>query len=120
VFEFDDLFFTADCLLTVVSVSAAEFVSLVPLELKILPDSLKYALLGPDESLPAIIASDLDRDQEDKLMSLLRDNKEALGWTLGDIKGISPSIVQHKIHLEDNAKSYRNRQIFKSHFAGSS
>ena len=43
-------------------------------------------------------------------MALLRESKEALGWTLGDIKGISPSIVQHRIHLEDNAKPYRDRQ----------
>jgi len=72
--------------------------------LKPLSDSLKYAFLEPDECLPVIIASDLDRDQEDKLISLLRENKEAVGWTLGDIKGISASIVQHRIHLEDNAK----------------
>jgi len=52
----------------------------------------------------------LDQDQEDKLVSLLRENKEALGWTLGDTKGISPVIVQHRIHLEDHAKPYRDRQ----------
>jgi len=39
---------------------------------------------------------------------LLRENKEALGWTLKDIKGISPSIAQYRIHLEDNAKPYHN------------
>jgi len=43
------------------------------------------------------------------LITLLRENTEAIGWTLGDIKGISPSIGQHRIHLEDNAKSYRDR-----------
>ena len=78
--------------------------------MKPLPDSLKYAFLRLDESLPVIISSDLDRDQEDKLISLLRENKEALGWTLVYIKGINPSIVQHKIHVEDNAKPYRDRQ----------
>ena len=78
--------------------------------MKPLPNSLKYAFLGPDESLPVIIASDLDGDQETKLIALPRENKEALGWTLRDIKGISPSIVQHMIHLEDNAKPYRDRQ----------
>ena len=91
---------SADCLLTVVS----ESVSSSALELKPFPDSLKYAFPGPDESLPVIITSDSDRDQEDKLITLLRANNEALGWTLADIKGISPSIVQHRIHLEDNAK----------------
>jgi len=28
------------------------------------------------------------------------DNKEALGWTLGDIRDISPTILQHRIYLE--------------------
>jgi len=110
VFEFDDLCSPADCLLIAVSESAAESVSLVALELKPLSDSLKYAFLGPDESLPVIIDSDLDRDQEDKLISLLRENKEALEWTLGDIKGVSPSIVKHRIYLEENAKPYHDRQ----------
>jgi len=44
------------------------------------------------------------------LLNLLRDNKEALGWTLGDIKGISPIIVQHRIHLEGRAKPCRDHQ----------
>jgi len=106
VFEFDDLCSTADCLLTIVSESMHESVSPPTLKLKPLSNSLKYAFLGPDKSLPIIITSNLDRDQEDKLIALLRENKEAMGWTLGDIKGISPSIVQHRIHLEDNAKLY--------------
>ena len=76
-FEFDDLCSTADCLLTAMSKSVV--VSPVALELKPLPNSLKYAFLGPDEFLPVIIASDLDRDQEDKLIYFLRENKEALG-----------------------------------------
>ena len=44
------------------------------------------------------------------LLTLLIENKEPLGSTLGDIKGISPSIVQHRIHLEDNAKPYPDNQ----------
>jgi len=80
------------------------------LDLKPLPNSLNYSFLKPDNSLPVSIASDLNRDQEEKLIDLLRENKEAIGWTLGDIKGISPSIVQHRIHLEENAKPYRDRQ----------
>jgi len=110
VFEFDDVCSTADCLLTGVAESTHESVSPPALELKSVSDSLKYAFLGPDESLPIIIASDLGRDREDKLIALLRENKEAISWTLGDIKGISPSIVQHKIHPEHNAKCYRDCQ----------
>ena len=59
-----------------------------------MPYSLKYAFLGHNETFPMIIASDLVEGQEEKLLKVLRKNKEAIGWTLGDIKGISPSIVQ--------------------------
>ncbi|XP_026450807.1 uncharacterized protein LOC113350919 [Papaver somniferum] len=34
------------------------------LDLKPLPDTLKYVFLGPSETLPVIVASDLDSDQE--------------------------------------------------------
>ena len=44
------------------------------------------------------------------MITLLRENKEAIGWTLGNIRGINSSIVQHIIHLEDNAKPYQVRQ----------
>ncbi|KAL4340942.1 hypothetical protein GQ457_08G031580 [Hibiscus cannabinus] len=42
--------------------------------------------------------------QEEKLIKTLRQHKEALGWTIADIKGISPTICMHKILLEDNHK----------------
>jgi len=57
-----------------------------------------------------IITSDLTEDQEGKLLKVLRENKEAIWWTLGNIKGISTSIVHYRIHLEDNAKSYKDHQ----------
>ena len=34
--------------------------------------------------------------QCDKLLNLLREHKFALGWTIADIKGISPLICSHK------------------------
>jgi hypothetical protein len=79
-------------------------------ELKQLPDSLKCKFLGPAESLPVIIASDLKDAQEEELLEVLRKHKEAIGWTIEDIKGISPSLVMHKIHLEENSKPSREPQ----------
>jgi hypothetical protein len=76
-------------------------------ELKPLLDSLKYKFLGPAESLPVIIASDLIDAQEEELLRVLREHKEAIGWTIEDIKGISPLLVMHKIHLEENSKPSR-------------
>jgi hypothetical protein len=57
-----------------------------------------------------IIASDLVDDQEEKLLDVLREHKEAIGWTIEDIKGINPSVVMYKIHLEENAKPLREPQ----------
>ncbi|KAK8666162.1 hypothetical protein V6N13_006314 [Hibiscus sabdariffa] len=74
------------------------------LELKTLPEQLKYAYLGTDNTLPVIISSKLQPVQEEKLIKTLRQHKEALGWSIADIKGISPAICMHKILLEDNHK----------------
>jgi hypothetical protein len=48
-------------------------------ELKPLPDNLKYKFLGPTDSLPVIIASDLMDAQEEELLDVLREHKEAIG-----------------------------------------
>ena len=54
-------------------------------ELKPLPDNLKYKFLGPANALPVIIASDLIDAQEEELLDVLREHKEAIGWTIDDI-----------------------------------
>jgi hypothetical protein len=77
------------------------------LELKPLPDKLKYAFLGVNDTLLVIIASDLQKDQEDNLLEVLKEHKEAIGWTVADLKGIDPSICMHRIHLEKGARPSR-------------
>jgi hypothetical protein len=51
-----------------------------------------------------IITADLNEAQEHKLLDVVKAHKEARGWLIGDIKGISPVVDIHKIHLEENAK----------------
>ena len=80
------------------------------MELKSLPNTLKYAFLGESETLPVIISSHLDKDQEEELLDVFSEHKEAIGWTIADIKGINPSVVKHQIHLEENAKMSREPQ----------
>ena len=43
-------------------------------------------------------------------MKLLCDHKTTIGWTLADIKGISPSMCMHHILLEDDTKPIREMQ----------
>jgi len=66
--------------------------------------------LGEKEDFPVIIASPLTVKQEDDLLTVLRKNREAIGWTMADIQGISPSIMQHRIHLIKEAKPKRDPQ----------
>ncbi|KAH9716698.1 hypothetical protein KPL71_021550 [Citrus sinensis] len=70
-------------------------------ELKLLPPHLKYAYLGQNNTLLVIISFTLDACQEQSIIDLLGKYRRAIGWTMADIKGISPSICMHKILLED-------------------
>ena len=58
----------------------------------------KHVYLGANEILPVIIATDLSQEA---LLVALRDNKKVIVWTIANIKEISPTIMQHKIHLID-------------------
>lgn len=80
------------------------------IDLQPLPKDLKYAYLDSGQEIPVILASDLNKDQENELLKVLRGNKEALGWVIYDIKGISPSICEHHIHMIDEAKPTREAQ----------
>ncbi|KAJ9541597.1 hypothetical protein OSB04_028103 [Centaurea solstitialis] len=71
------------------------------LELKQLPSHLKYAFLEKPDKLPVIISSTLEEEQENQLIQVLKQHTKAIGWTIADLKGISPTICQHKIILED-------------------
>ncbi|CAM9000226.1 unnamed protein product [Rhodiola kirilowii] len=73
-------------------------------ELKPLPEHLKYAFLGDNGTLPVIIKNGLETDQERRLIEVLRRHKIAIGWTLGDLRGISPAVCMHRILLEDGAR----------------
>ena len=72
--------------------------------LKQLPEHLHYAFLGEDSTLSVIIATTLSKDEEEKLIAVLRSHKSTLAWSIPDIKGISPSICMHKILMDESYK----------------
>ena len=76
-------------------------------ELKPLPVELKYAYLEEQEQCPVIISSLLTTSQEGSLLHILMENKQALGWKILNLKGISPEVCTHHIYLEDEEKSVR-------------
>ena len=49
------------------------------LELKSLPTHWKYLYLGEDETLPVIIANNLTKVREEKLLRVLKEHKTTIG-----------------------------------------
>lgn len=80
------------------------------LELKPLLEHLKYVYLGENKTLPVIITSSLNQVQEERLIRVLRLYKNDIGWTIADIKRISPTMCMHRILLQEGSKPTREAQ----------
>ncbi|GJX59372.1 hypothetical protein Tco_0290762 [Tanacetum coccineum] len=80
------------------------------LELKPLPDNLEYVFLEEPSFLPVIISSQLSKEDKNKLVSVLKNHKEAFAWKTTDIPGIFPSFCKHKIQLLDDKKPIVQKQ----------
>ena len=76
------------------------------LNLKPFPSDLTYVYLEEDKYL-MVISSKLLYQQETSLLEVLRKCKEAIGWSIFYLKGISPLVCTHHIYLEENSKPIR-------------
>ena len=56
-------------------------------ELKLLPDTLKYAYLDEKKIYPVIISAKLSEHEEKRLLKTLRKHRAAIGYTPDDLKG---------------------------------
>ncbi|XP_040375287.1 uncharacterized protein LOC121053035 [Rosa chinensis] len=90
--------------------STPPIVSSTSIELKLLPSHLKYVYIDDACTLPLIISSSLSQVQESMLLEVLRKHKGAFGWSISDIKGLSPTICMHHIYMEDEARPRREPQ----------
>ena len=45
-----------------------------------------------------------------RVLKVLRNHSEAIGWMIDDLRGIDPQICTHRIHLEDGAMPSREMQ----------
>ena len=79
-------------------------------ELKPLPSNLRYEFLGPSSTFPVIVNALLNEVETSKLLNVLRMHRKSLGYTIDDLKGISPMLCMHRIVLEDDAKPSIERQ----------
>ena len=80
------------------------------LELEQLLRGLKYAFFISSDTFPVVITSKLTMEQEDGLIMLVKKYKVAIGWTMVDIKGISPLICTHKNDIENDSKTTGDQQ----------
>jgi len=74
-------------------------------DLKPLPKRLKYVFLGHNSTYPVIVNAGLNTDQVNLLLTKLKKYRRVIGYSVDDIKGISPILCTHKIHLENESYS---------------
>ena len=68
-------------------------------ELKQLPDTLEFSYLDEKKIYHVIISAKLSEHEEKRLLKTLRKHHASIGHTLDDLKGISPTLYQHKINM---------------------
>ncbi|XP_075111700.1 uncharacterized protein LOC142181916 [Nicotiana tabacum] len=74
------------------------------LELKPLPPHLRYKFLGSNDTLQVIVSSLLNDVQVEQLLEVLKEHRQAIGWTITNIQGIPARICKHKIQLVNETK----------------
>jgi hypothetical protein len=85
------------------------------IELKPLPKGLKYECLGVDKTYSVIVSDELSPEEMHKLLNLLRKLKKVIGYSISDLKGISPSFCTHRIPLEEQCRPIVEPQRRLSH-----
>ncbi|GKE51164.1 reverse transcriptase domain-containing protein [Tanacetum coccineum] len=80
------------------------------LKLKPIPENLEYVFLEEPSFLHVIISSQLSAQKKSKLVSVLKQHKEAFAWKTTDIPSIYPSFYKHKIQLLDDKKPVVQKQ----------
>ncbi|GJV33855.1 reverse transcriptase domain-containing protein [Tanacetum coccineum] len=76
----------------------------IDLEMKPLLKNLEYAFLEENSLLLVVISPLLEQNEKERLISVLKNHKQAFVWKTSDIPGISPSFCKHKINFEDDVK----------------
>jgi hypothetical protein len=71
-----------------------------PVELKQLPPRLQYVFLNGDRETPVIISDKPSNDETRRLVATLEKYRSVIGYSIKDLKGISPSLCTHRIPME--------------------
>jgi hypothetical protein len=71
-----------------------------PIEPKPLPSRLRYAFLNDNSKTPVIISNKLSDKETTKLIAVLEKHRSVFGYSLQDLKGISPTLCTHPIPID--------------------
>ena len=82
----------------------------VNVEMKPLPAHLQYQFLDDEKRCPVIVSASLNDAELKGLLAVLKRNKEVIGYSLDDMKGISSAICSHRIYLMENSVPTREHQ----------
>jgi len=81
-----------------------------PIELKLLPIGLCYAFHHGDTKSPIIISDKLSEEEFARLITVLEKHRTILGYSIQDLKGISPALCTHRIPLDSTITPSREPQ----------
>ena len=80
------------------------------IELKPLPSGLRYVFLNNNRETPVIISDKLSQEETHKLVVVLERHKSAIGYSLQDLIGISPTLCIHRIPIDPDYLPSREPQ----------
>ena len=80
------------------------------IELKPLPSGLRYVFLNNNRETPVIISDKLSQEEICKLVVVLERHKSAIGYSLQDLIGISPTLCTHCIPIDPDSLPSREPQ----------
>ena len=86
-----------------------------PIELKPLPTGLRYAFLHDNSKTPVIISDKLSDEETAKLIAVLEKHRAIFGYSLQDLKGISPTLCTHHIPTDSTKPPSREPQRRLNH-----
>ena len=74
-----------------------------PIELRHLPAGLRYAFLNGDSKAPVIISHKLTHEETTKLITILEKHRPVFGYSLQNLKGISPTLCTDCISIDPSS-----------------
>ena len=77
------------------------------------PDELQLDEVVPDESKPnqiVKIGAALPAYQKEAIIKCLKENSDCFAWSHRDMKGRSPEVITHKLNVDPNVKSVKQKR----------